>query len=266
MIRGTRTARLVALAAAGLVTLVACGQNETGGGAGGPGASSAGEKTLTVYAAASLTDAFNELSDEFEAEHPGVRVTVNYGGSSGLAQQLLEGAPGDVFASADTNNMTKVTDAGLSDHQPQIFATNSLTVVVPADNPADITSFDDLQREGVSLVTCAPEVPCGASTRTVEEANGVDLKPVSEENAVTDVLGKVRSGQADAGIVYVTDADSAGQEIRQVQLPRADQAVNEYPVVTLRSSTETELAEEFVHLVTGERGQTVLREAGFGAP
>lgn len=266
MIRGTRNAPLIATAGVGLLMLGACGQNETGGGAVGEGAASAEERSLRVYAAASLTDAFNQLSEEFEAEHPGVNVTVNYGGSSGLAQQLIEGSPGDVFASADTNNMTKVTDAGLTDNQPQTFATNTLTLVVPVDNPADIESFEDLRREGVSLVTCAPEVPCGAATRRVEEANGVELEPVSEENAVTDVLGKVRSGQADAGIVYVTDAESAGQDVRQVELPGADQAVNEYPIVTLRDSPQKQLANEFVHLVTGERGQNILREAGFGAP
>ena len=260
--------RFAILAVAAGLALAGCGAAGPGdAGTGGTGTASASEGgELTVFAAASLTDSFNRLAEDFESEHRGVAVTVNYGGSSGLVQQLIEGAPADVFASADEKNMAKLTDAGLDGGQPLAFATNTLTIVVPAGNPAGVESLADLQRDGVDLVTCAPEVPCGNATQKVEEANGVDLTPVSEENAVTDVLGKVTSGQADAGIVYVTDAESAGDEVGTVELPGADAAVNTYPIVTLEDSEHPQLARRFEDLVTGERGQEVLREAGFGKP
>ena len=264
--------RLTALvAAAGLGTLVLTG---CGGQSGGSNAAASspeagaggGDKTLRVSAAASLTQSFDQLSNEFEKDHPGVSVDVNYGGSSGLVQQLTEGAPADVFASADQKNMTKLTDADLAQGEPKIFATNVLTLVVPKDNPAGIRSIQDVLGKNVKLVTCAPEVPCGAATQTVEKANGVELKPVSQENAVTDVLGKVTSGQADAGIVYVTDAKAAGNKVTTIDIPMADEAINNYPIVALKDSEQPELAAQFVDLVTGEQGQKVLRDAGFGAP
>lgn len=248
--------------------LAGCGSPSSGGGnaGGSAAASSDGDRTLTVYAAASLADTFDQLGRDFQEAHPGTTVALNYGGSSGLAQQLIEGAPADVFASADQKNMTKLTDAQLNDGEPTIFATNTLTIVVPTDNPADITSFDDLHKDGVKLVTCAPEVPCGSATQTVEKANGVTLEPVSEEGSVSDVLGKVTSGQAEAGIVYVTDAKSAGDKIQTVDLPKADQAVNKYPIVTLKDSKNAELAAEFEKFVTGPQGEEALQKAGFGAP
>ena len=264
-----RLTALVAAAGLGALVLTGCGGQSGGGdasasspetGAGG------GDKTLRVSAAASLTTSFDQLSDEFEKDHPGVDVDVNYGGSSGLVQQLTEGAPADVFASADQKNMKKLTDADLAQGEPEIFATNVLTLVVPKDNPAGITSVQDVLDKRVKLVTCAPEVPCGAATQKVEQANGVELAPVSQENAVTDVLGKVTSGQADAGIVYVTDAKAAGDKVTTIDIPRTDEAINTYPIVALKDSEQPELATEFVDLVTGERGQKVLRDAGFGAP
>ena len=257
--------RMAAMACAvSMVALAGCaGTSEQAGDA----ASSSGqETTLRVSAAASLTHSFDELARTFEAAHPGVKVSMNYGGSSGLVQQLTEGAPADVFASADRKNMQNLTDAGLAAGEPTVFATNVLTLAVPADNPADITSFRDVVDKDVKLVTCAPEVPCGSATQKIEKANGVTLHPVSQENAVTDVLGKVTSGQADAGIVYVTDAKSAGDRVRTVEIPRTDQAVNTYPVVALKDSAEPELARQFVDLVTGDEGRKVLEDAGFGAP
>ena len=264
--------RLTALVAAvGLGTLVLTG---CGGQSGGSNAAASspeagaggGDKTLRVSAAASLTQSFDQLSNEFEKDHPGVSVDVNYGGSSGLVQQLTEGAPADVFASADQKNMTKLTDADLAQGEPKIFATNVLTLVVPKDNPAGITSVQNVLNKKVKLVTCAPEVPCGAATQKVEKANGVELTPVSQENAVTDVLGKVTSGQADAGIVYVTDAKAAGDKVTTIEIPKTDEAINTYPIVALKDSEQPELAAQFVDLVTGEQGQKVLRDAGFGAP
>ncbi|KIC65777.1 molybdate-binding protein [Kocuria rhizophila] len=257
------------MAAVGLGTLVLTGCGGQSGGSNAAASSSeagGGDKTLRVSAAASLTQSFDQLAEEFERDHPGVDVNVNYGGSSGLVQQLTEGAPADVFASADQKNMKKLTDADLAQGEPKIFATNVLTLVVPKDNPAGITSLQDVLDKKVKLVTCAPEVPCGAATQTVEKANGVELKPVSQENAVTDVLGKVTSGQADAGIVYVTDARAAGDKVTTIDIPKTDEAVNNYPIVALKDSEQPELAAQFVDLVTGEQGQKVLRDAGFGAP
>ena len=264
-----RLTALVAAAGLGALVLTGCGGQSGGSnaaasspeaGAGG------GDKTLRVSAAASLTQSFDQLAEEFEKDHPGVSVDVNYGGSSGLVQQLTEGAPADVFASADQKNMTKLTDADLAQGEPKIFATNVLTLVVPKDNPAGIRSVQDVLGKNVKLVTCAPEVPCGAATQKVEQANGVELAPVSQENAVTDVLGKVTSGQADAGIVYVTDAKAAGDKVTTIEIPKTDEAINTYPIVALKASEQPELATEFVDLVTGERGQKVLQDAGFGAP
>ena len=268
MMRRVTPLKAASIAAVLGTVLTGCGSSSSGDGDGGgsAAASSGGDRTLTVYAAASLADTFDQLGRKFEEAHPGTTVAFNYGGSSGLVQQLVEGAPADVFASADQRNMTKLTDAQLNDGEPTIFATNTLTLVVPTDNPADITSFEDLRRGKVKLVTCAPEVPCGSATQTVEKANGVTLEPVSEEGSVTDVLGKVTSGQADAGIVYVTDAKSAGDKIQTVDLPKADQAVNKYPIVTLKDSKNTELAAEFEKFVTGPQGKEALQKAGFGAP
>ncbi|QBJ20549.1 MULTISPECIES: molybdate ABC transporter substrate-binding protein [Kocuria] len=262
-----RLTTLLTAVGLGALLLTGCGGQSGGGDASASSSQGGGgEKTLRVSAAASLTTSFDQLSDEFEKGHPGVTVDVNYGGSSGLVQQLIEGAAADVFASADQKNMKKLMDADLAQGDPKIFATNVLTLVVPRDNPAGIESFQDVVDKDVKLVTCAPEVPCGAATKKVEKADGVELKPVSQENAVTDVLGKVTSGQADAGIVYVTDAKSAGDKVTSIDIPKTDEAVNNYPVVALKKSEQPQLATEFVDLVTGERGQEVLKDAGFGAP
>lgn len=268
MMHRVKALKAAAIAAVLGVVLAGCGSSSSGDGdsGGSAAASSDGDRTLTVYAAASLADTFDQLGEDFEEAHPGTTVAFNYGGSSGLAQQLTEGAPADVFASADQRNMTKLTGAQLNDGEPMVFATNTLTLVVPTDNPADITSFEDLRKDGVKLVTCASEVPCGSATQTVEKANGVTLEPVSEEGSVVDVLGKVTSGQAEAGIVYVTDAMSAGDKVTTVDLPKADQAVNEYPIVTLKDSKNAELAAEFETFVTGPEGEEALKKAGFGAP
>jgi molybdate transport system substrate-binding protein len=190
-------------------------------------------------------------------------VTFNFAGSSDLVAQLTAGAPADVFASADTNNMTKATTANLVSGTPVNFASNILTIVTPPGNLSGITSFADLAKDGVDVVVCAPQVPCGAAAATVETNTGVTLTPVSEENSVTDVLGKVTSEQADAGLVYVTDAKNAGDKVTQVDFPDAAAVVNVYPITTLTAATQPELATKFVELVTGAEGQQVLAAAGF---
>lgn len=222
--------------------------------------------TLTVYAAASLTSTFEQLADEFEQEHPGTEVQLSFGGSSDLVTQIQEGAHADVFASADLATMQKLTDDDLADGDPQDFATNTLEIAVPPGNPAGITGLADLAAPGVNLVVCAPEVPCGAATRAVADAAGVALSPVSEEQSVTDVLAKVTSGEADAGLVYRTDVQAAGEDVRGIELPEADSAVNTYPIVVVQGADEAALAREFVDLVLGAAGQQVLADAGFGPP
>nr|WP_090277443.1 molybdate ABC transporter substrate-binding protein [Mycolicibacterium komanii] len=219
-----------------------------------------------VFAAASLKATFAEIGAQFEKDHPGTRVEFSFAGSSDLAAQLTQGARADVFASADTANMDKVAMAGLLAGDPANFASNTLTIAVAPRNPANINTIRDLTRHGVNVVVCAPAVPCGSATQKVEQAAGVELSPVSEESSVTDVLNKVTSGQADAGIVYVTDVREAGALVTAVPIPEAADVVNVYPIATLEDSAHRDRAQEFVDAVIGEAGRQVLAEAGFGKP
>lgn len=219
-------------------------------------------KTLTVFAAASLTETFGELEQAFEDEHPDVDVRLSFGGSSRLAEQIVEGAPADVFASADEKSMTKVTGAKLAAGEPHIFATNTLTIAVAPDNPEGIKGLRDLQGDDLIVVTCAAEVPCGRAAAAVADRAGVELEPASEEPDVRSVLGKVTAGEADAGLVYVTDAKGADA----VEIPEAAAEPNRYPIVALSDSEQAALAGEFAEFVLGDAGQRVLRAAGFGGP
>ncbi|RRO17357.1 molybdate ABC transporter substrate-binding protein [Saccharopolyspora rhizosphaerae] len=237
-----------------LTLLVGCGQAHTG-------QASGDQRTVTVLAAASLTESFDELAKRFTAEHPDVRVEFDYQGSSTLAEQIEQGRPADVFASADEKNMAEVADLV---SPPQTFATNRLALVVPPGNPAHVASLADLA--GTKLVTCAPQVPCGAATRAVAQAARVDLRPVSEESDVKQVLQKVVAGEADAGLVYVTDAKAAGDQVQTIDFPESPQAVNAYPIATLRDSQQAQLATEFVEFVRGPAGREVLGAHGFDAP
>jgi molybdate transport system substrate-binding protein len=162
--------------------------------------------------------------------------------------------------------MDKAKDAGLLAGDPVNFATNTLTIAVAPGNPKGIKSFQDLTKDGLNVVVCAPQVPCGSATEKVEKATGVELKPVSEESSVTDVLNKVTTGEADAGVVYVTDVAGAGDKVTGVEFPESKDAVNTYPISSLKDSANAELAKKFVEYVTGEAGQKVLDQAGFGKP
>jgi molybdate transport system substrate-binding protein len=232
----------------------------------GCGQGTASPDTLTVFAAASLKQSFTQIGEQFEADHPGSTVDFSFAGSADLVTQLIQGASADVFASADTKNMDKAAQANLLAGGPVDFASNVLTIAVAPGNPEGIATFGDLARPGLDVVTCAPQVPCGAATETVEQATGVRLAPVSEESSVTDVLGKVTSGQADAGLVYVTDVAGSGGKVAAVDFPEAADAVNTYPIATLKDSSNAELAQAFVDFVTGEKGRKALRDAGFGTP
>lgn len=244
--------RLAAIAALAAVGLCGCAGTST----------AAPAETLRVFAAASLADAFTEIAADFEAAHPDADVRLTFAGSADLAAQIAEGAPADVFASANEAQMAAVRDATAT---PVDFATNTLTIVVPAGNPARIDGLADLTRADVTTVVCAPQVPCGTATTLVAAGAGMTLSPASEESSVTDVLGKVSTGQADAGIVYVTDvARAAGVE--SVPLEGADAVTNVYPIARLIDSEVNALADEFIAHVTSAEGRAVLAGYGFGAP
>jgi molybdate transport system substrate-binding protein len=248
--------KLFASAAVLALTLAACGSSDD----------SADSDTILVFAAASLKKTFTEIGEQFQADNPGVSVEFNFAGSSDLVTQLTQGANGDVLASADIKNMDKAAAAGLVDGDPVNFASNTLTIAVAPGNPKQIKSFHDLTEPGLDVVVCAPQVPCGSATQQVEEATGVDLAPVSEESSVSDVLNKVTTGQADAGLVYVTDAIGAGDKVATVAFPEAAGAVNTYPIAALKTSTNSELARTFIAAVTAEAGQKTLSAAGFANP
>lgn len=246
---GMRTGALVA-AAALLVT----------------GCSAAGseQRTLNVFAAASLTESFEKLEKRFERRHSDVDVRLNLAGSSTLGAQIAEGAPADVFASANEDTMADVADD--MDGEPRTFATNRLTIAVPAGNPKGISGFDDLNRDSATVVVCQPQVPCGAATEELERITGTSLRPASEEQDVKDVLNKVVTAEADAGLVYATDVRAAGEKVQEVRVPEAERALNRYPIAVTSGAAEPELAAEFRDLVLGETGRGVLTEAGFGPP
>lgn len=221
---------------------------------------------IIVFAAASLKKTFTDIGEQFKTENPGASVEFSFAGSSDLVTQLTQGAPADVFASADTKNMDKAAQAGLLAGGPVNFASNTFTIAVAPGNPKKIASFKDLARQGLNVVVCAPQVPCGSATQKVEQATGVTLNPVSEESSVSDVLNKVTTGQADAGIVYLTDAIGAGDKVAAVAFPEAAGAINTYPIAVLKGSTNPQLARKFVDLVAGDSGQKVLNAAGFAKP
>lgn len=223
-------------------------------------------KVLRVYAAASLKQAFTEIGATFEEKNPGVTVEFNFAGSSDLVTQLQQGAPADIFASADTKNIDKATNDKLVAGEPTLFASNTLQIAVPPRNPRKINSLADLTKPGLKVVICAPQVPCGSATKTVEKAANVTLKPASEESSVTDVLNKVTAGEADAGLIYRTDVAGADGKVDGVDFPQSSEAVNKYPIAALNSSKQADLAKQFIALVTGTAGQKVLADAGFAKP
>ena len=218
-----------------------------------------------MYAASSLSDSYASLGTSFEAAHPAVKVRFQFDGSSALVDQLKQGAPADVFASADRPNMDKARTAGLISGTPSVFATNTLTIIVPKGNPAGITGLDS-SLAGKKLVVCADGVPCGTATTKLATLLGVTLKPVSQETKVGDVRAKVESGQADAGVVYVTDAKASGSKVDVIAIANAAQVKNEYLVGVVATSKRSVLASQFVALVAGSEGQKVLSGAGFTLP
>lgn len=222
--------------------------------------------TVTVYAAASLRSVFGEIKKRYEDQNPGSAVEFSFAGSSDLVTQLTQGAKADVFASADTRNMDKAAAAGLLADKPVDFASNTLVIVTAPGNPKQVHTFADLAKPGLAVVECAAPVPCGSATQKVAQQLHVTLHPASEETSVTDVLNKVTSGQADAGVVYRTDALLAGAKVTTVEFPEAVDAVNRYPIAVLKTAADAGAAHRFVDLVTSEVGQRILAQAGFAKP
>jgi molybdate transport system substrate-binding protein len=255
---------LLALAAGmtAAALLAACGGSDDDAAtpAASPGSALSGK--ITVLAAASLTESFTELGEKFESANPGTEVTFSFGPSSGLATQITQGAPADVFASASTKNMDQVVAAKAA-ASPQTFAQNQMEIATPPGNPAKIATVADLTDPGVKVALCAPEVPCGVVARQVFENAGVTVTPVTNEADVKATLGKVQLGEVDAGVVYVTDVKAAGTKVVGVPIPDDVNAATAYPIAPLTASGNTALAKAFVDYVLSPEGAEVLAAAGF---
>ena len=264
--RSARTP-LAVLAGASALALALTGCGSSGDTAEGDdeGASGGESTTLTVFAAASLTDTYEQLAETFSEQHEGVDVQFSFAGSSDLVTQIEEGAPADVIATADERTMQQLVDADGVEGEPQIFVSNTLVIAVPTGNPAGVEDLASLENPDLDVVVCAPQVPCGAATETVEEAGGITLTPVSEEPAVTDVLGKVANGQADAGLVYRTDA-AGSEDVDTIEFDESEEAINLYPIAPVKDAENAELAQEFVDFILSDEARTVFDEAGFAAP
>lgn len=264
-------ASLALVAVALLAT--ACGSSSSGSGSGpsstapSPAASTtpALSGKITVFAAASLTEAFTTLGKQFEAAHPGTTVSFSFGSSSTLAQQILQAAPADVFASASATNMQQVTDGGFAT-DPRTFANNVAEVAVAPSSAGKVTSLADLAKPGIKVALCQPQVPCGALAQKVLTGAGVSVTPVTQGLDVKSTLAYVTTGAADAAIVYVTDVKAAGATVTGVEIPASQNASTAYPIATVKNTKNQPLASAFEDLVLSPAGQSVLSEAGFEKP
>lgn len=261
-----RTRGLLALGPALFLVLGACGDADDPASANSGGDDAALRGDVTVFAAASLTDVFERLAEQFSADHPDVGVRFNFGPSSGLATQINQGAPADIFASADTAQMDVVSEAGSASGEPTVFAENVLQIAVPAGNPAGINGIADFAREELTLAICAPEVPCGAAAENVFAAAGVTPSVDSLEEDVRAALTKVELGEVDAALVYATDVLAAGNSVEGIGFLEAAEAVNAYPIVTLAAAPNPEAAQAFIEFILSDVGAVALAEAGFGLP
>jgi len=268
----TRRAAIAAVSLLSAVCLAACGgtasNSSTGAATGAASAGTSGDAgkatgKVTVLAAASLQKAFEEIEKTVEKDNPGLDVTFDFQGSQDLVASLAGGDSADVLATANNSTMKTAADQKLVGDQTE-FATNVLTLIVPKGNPKKITGLDS-SLEGANLVICAPEVPCGEATKKLAAAQGVTLNPVSEEQKVTDVRGKVESGEADAGIVYTTDAAAAKDKADKIDIPDGG-VVNHYPIAQTAKPENPAGAQAFIDAVTGKAGQEILAKHGFGKP
>ena len=268
--RGRRAGAVAGVALLGLA-LVACGadgaSDDTSTATEAPGEAGGArqvEGTVTVLAAASLTDAFADIEADFEAAHPDADLEVSYGGSSALRDQVLSGQPTDAFASASDAAMDDLVEAGAVDGEPQGFATNELEIVVPAGNPAGIEGLADLAEDDALVGLCAEEVPCGDFGRRALQGAGVEPAPDTDEPDVRSLLDKVASGELDVGLVYATDVAAAGDAVEGIEVPDDDNVVATYPIARLADAPNPAGAAAFVEFVLGDEGQAVLAEFGFG--
>lgn len=257
-----RTA-VAALATGLALSAAACGKTGKSTAGSGSSSSPAQRKTLTVLAAASLTDTFTTLGKQFEASHPGVTVRFSFGGSSQLAQQIVSGAPADVFAAASPATMKTVSDAKDVSGTPAIFVRNRLVIAVPQDNKAGVKTLKDLSNPKVKVVLCAEQVPCGAAAKKALALAGIKVTPVSLEQDVKAALTKVELGEADAGLVYRTDVKAADGKVQGIDFPEAAKAINDYPIAGLAHAGQPALAGEFVQFILSAQAKGVLTQAGF---
>ncbi len=252
--------------AAGLAAVAVAGcSSSSSSSTPGAGSATPATGTITVFAAASLTEAFTQLGKQFEAAHKGDTVKFSFGPSSGLEAQITSGAPADVFASASPKNMQDVVSAGDASG-PQNFAKNTMEVAVPPNNPAKVTSVNDLAKKSVKVALCQPQVPCGVVAAEVFKNAGITVKPVTLQPDVKSVLTQVETDNVDAGMVYVTDVMAAGSKVNGVTIPAGEDASTLYPIATIGSSTHKSIAQAFVAYVLSPAGQQVLTAAGFEKP
>ncbi|HET9260634.1 MAG TPA: molybdate ABC transporter substrate-binding protein [Acidimicrobiia bacterium] len=223
------------------------------------------DRELLVSAAASLTDAFAEVEIGFEQANPDVDVVLNLGPSSGLREQILEGAPADVFASANTSNMDQLVEAGEADN-PQIFVHNLLQIAVPSGNPAGVTELEDFGREELLIGLCAEQVPCGDFAREALASAGVTPEIDTNEPDVRALLTKIEAGELDAGITYVTDVVSTNGGVDGIEIPDDLNVVADYPIAALANARNPEAAATFVAFVLSTQGQKILADYGFETP
>ncbi len=223
-------------------------------------------RSAVVFAAASLTEVLTELGAEFERSHPGTSIDFHFGASSALAQQIVAGAPADVFASASPEPVDQVVDLDLVAEPPVVFAANRLQIAVPPGNPGEVTGLADFADPDKVIALCAPEVPCGAAAREVFALAGVDAQPDTYERDVRATLTKVRLGEVDAALVYRTDVLAAGEDVRGVDFPEAGRVVNEYPLAVLSEASDADLASAFADHLRSPTAEDVLRTAGFDVP
>lgn len=221
--------------------------------------------TVTVLAAASLTDVFDDLAEQFMAEHPDVDIVLSYGGSSALAEQIISGSPADVFASANESTMEKVSDEDLA-ASPVIFTTNTLELAVPAGNPGNVTGLADLADPDLTIALCDPAVPCGSASVKLLELAGITASVDTLEEDVKAALTKVALGEVDAALVYRTDVIAAGDDVEGIEIPEAAEVVNSYPITLLADAPNADAAQAFIDFVLSRAGQTALQDAGFSAP
>lgn len=254
---------LAAAAAAVLLTLAGCAST---GGTAPEAAPTTSSEPLIVFAAASLQGAFDELAAEFTYAHPEYQVApIRYDGSQALSTQIIDGADVDVIAFASEASLVPVTEAGRAD-AGAIFATNTLQIAVSPGNPRGIDDLADLSDPSLSVVLCAPEVPCGAASETLLQNAGVQVTPVSEETNVTSVVTRIAAGEADAGLVYATDVTASAGDLEGITPEGADEVVNRYPIALSPSAPSPEAAQAFVDFVLSDEGQAILDEFGFGSP